>query len=711
MSRPPETTNSCSHLSPQSYKQERQRGTQRNGVRRAAEPPMMSEPESTQSPRMTRRPSAQGAQVASIREDEEGSPTASAARKRGATVVATASPAVSARVRTQSVGAGSAAAPPQQSVTAPPTPAPRPRGLPKGMDGSGQAGMPQRRRGVARNRESLDLDDIMNGSDGEDDGEEAEATPDIAPPSTPGRGGQRVLNGAPQPPRVPAPGVSRTTRDLMDFLEQGPPQLDAPLPAAPSPIREPSSAKGGRFRNIVSRLARGVSQEQLRGRAQADALAFRGAPPSPAGRAVAGNTVVYAYKPPRPPRPPAPPPPSSFEPPLPDTESARSVRTRVDSVRSPSLNGVAASVTSEDIKSSTGSRRGTPNGSTPTLPISPPASPSTASLTDERAPVPSLQVLAPAPVLASPQVPTPPGTTPTRRLSIQRKAVPVFTDGSASTSPSGAVPPTSPPALSPTSPSANQLHTPEPSELERVRPLRPVRLRSSPSQTPTPIAEHPPPGLNIRLAREDSQSVRSAAPSPVSASAPRSSPRPAASPRATPSPQPSMQSIRPRAPADLEAPPPAAAEVPAPRRSPLPAPPTQMSKNAPPSVDDLVDLRRLMARATTADECRLLLDMCLLRAGAPLFSHAADFTVPAASPGTGEGNSRTAPVPTAPAVPPTPTRAEVEPSVVEMLLSPGAYGEHGAASDTMPRIARSISMCDPLDAAQSKSPRREVFVQ
>ncbi|KAJ3487865.1 hypothetical protein NLJ89_g11671 [Agrocybe chaxingu] len=81
--------------------------------------------------------------------------------------------------------------------------------LPKVPDNNG---FPQRTRVRQRNRESLDLDDVMNGSD--DDQES------LPPPR-----GNQTVRSPPSTPRRAAPhAVSASTRELMDFLAEGPPE-------------------------------------------------------------------------------------------------------------------------------------------------------------------------------------------------------------------------------------------------------------------------------------------------------------------------------------------------------------------------------------------------------------------------------------------------------------------------------------------------------
>ncbi|TFK25917.1 hypothetical protein FA15DRAFT_667903 [Coprinopsis marcescibilis] len=99
--------------------------------------------------------------------------------------------------------------------------------FPKAVNG-GQSGMPPRTRVKQRNRESIDLDDIMAGS------EEEDAIP------VPNRQARAPVS----PKRTTK--VSSSTRDLMDFLAQGPPDSGPPA--------NPISREG---RQMVNFLAEG----------------------------------------------------------------------------------------------------------------------------------------------------------------------------------------------------------------------------------------------------------------------------------------------------------------------------------------------------------------------------------------------------------------------------------------------------------------------
>ena len=114
------------------------------------------------------------------------------------------------------------------------------RNLPP-IDMSG--GIPKRNRtgpkGPARNRESLDLDDVMD----------VEDEISFGPP--------------PMTPKAAAPnGTSSSTRDLIDFLSEGPPEQPSLPPIQTNGLNEKPKA-GGRLRNMFSRGNRQQSTEVL----------------------------------------------------------------------------------------------------------------------------------------------------------------------------------------------------------------------------------------------------------------------------------------------------------------------------------------------------------------------------------------------------------------------------------------------------------------
>jgi hypothetical protein len=91
-------------------------------------------------------------------------------------------------------------------------------------------------------------------------------------------------------------------------------------------------------------------------------------------------------------------------------------------------------------------------------------------------------------------------------------------------------------------------------------------------------------------------------------------------------------------------------------------------------LEDLEDFRRLMARATTADECRLLLDMFMLRSGVALFPSDTEFAVPYPSPVASDGAYM--PLPSAPI---DDGCSPTEASLVELLL--GSHSDNELGND------------------------------
>ncbi|KAG2042121.1 hypothetical protein BDR03DRAFT_889447 [Suillus americanus] len=103
------------------------------------------------------------------------------------------------------------------------------KSVPHGLDVN--QSRPPRTRTVARNRESLDLDDIMGGSDNEDETEKLKSAPCYNP--------QR--------------GISASARELIDFLAEGPPEP----PTSPTNINSGylmTPKKTGRLQRMISKI-------------------------------------------------------------------------------------------------------------------------------------------------------------------------------------------------------------------------------------------------------------------------------------------------------------------------------------------------------------------------------------------------------------------------------------------------------------------------
>lgn len=132
---------------------------------------------------------------------------------------------------------------------------------------------PTKTRRVQGKRESMDLDDIMNGSDEE------------APPAAPGK--------PTSTPRKSTYAVSKSTREMMDFLEQGPPASQGPPhvtkdsrdlvdflkqgpgdDGTPMPPMSPDKKGSGRLQRMISKLSmnpeRGARAEDSSSRGQAN---------------------------------------------------------------------------------------------------------------------------------------------------------------------------------------------------------------------------------------------------------------------------------------------------------------------------------------------------------------------------------------------------------------------------------------------------------
>jgi len=172
----------------------------------------------------------------------------------------------------------------------------------------GQDQFPPRTRVVQQNRESLDLDDVMGESDEES----------IAPPPPPVK--QISVVTSPSNPRQHA--VSASTRDLMDFLAQGPPDTggrDASDLFSDPQAGESGKSKGSRrLQKMISKLSlgggdkvRGSHDELSRTKTPQNASRSQLDPTSTTNLSSLANRPI----PPRPPPPVSPPSPSldSFE--------------------------------------------------------------------------------------------------------------------------------------------------------------------------------------------------------------------------------------------------------------------------------------------------------------------------------------------------------------------------------------------------------------
>ncbi|KAG6856789.1 hypothetical protein H0H87_000757 [Tephrocybe sp. NHM501043] len=220
----------------EAYKQEKERGNRRPPVSFKPESDLPQPPPPPPPPRATGRRSSIY-RVDSIKEDDEegaSKPPLPLTRNRQASVSSppTTSPPPS---RVRSVSTSSPSTHPMASV--------QNRRHVNMVQGPS---FPPRTRKIQRNRESLDLDDVMAGSDDEE----------IAPPAaasktpvkaTPKRNGQHV---------------SASTRDLIDFLSAGPPPdaggslVDIGADGLPYGSSQNGKPKGtGRLQRMISKLS------------------------------------------------------------------------------------------------------------------------------------------------------------------------------------------------------------------------------------------------------------------------------------------------------------------------------------------------------------------------------------------------------------------------------------------------------------------------
>ncbi|KAL1679969.1 hypothetical protein EV122DRAFT_262864 [Schizophyllum commune] len=175
----------------------------------------------------------------------------------------------------------------------------------RGAQGFNADPYPQKTRRVQRNRESMDLDDIMNGSDDEEEAQVVTAT-QIKAPQTPVRrsppttAGTRELidflnDGPPDarrlppshvPPRTPIratsshsstpsnkPAVSKATQDMIDFLAQGPPptvEFSPNVTVSPSNDSTSSRKGSGRLVRMMSKLSMNDRRERAGSEATTD---------------------------------------------------------------------------------------------------------------------------------------------------------------------------------------------------------------------------------------------------------------------------------------------------------------------------------------------------------------------------------------------------------------------------------------------------------
>ncbi|CCM03353.1 uncharacterized protein FIBRA_05482 [Fibroporia radiculosa] len=139
-----------------------------------------------------------------------------------------------------------------------------PHPSPHRQNSLGMPGMLARARKIGRNRESMDLDEIMAGSDEESSVLEtdefgARSTLKV-PRSTPASPGQQKQK----------PHISQTARDLIAFLDEGPPGevMNSRMATANTSVIsfESSRTRSGKLSRMMSKLTIGSSTEKMNGR-------------------------------------------------------------------------------------------------------------------------------------------------------------------------------------------------------------------------------------------------------------------------------------------------------------------------------------------------------------------------------------------------------------------------------------------------------------
>ncbi|KAJ4472935.1 hypothetical protein C8J55DRAFT_537239 [Lentinula edodes] len=239
-------------------------------------------------PRPFRRPSAPN--VSSIVEDEEESPISRPSHPRMRQTSVASPPPQTLLIANTRARSQSAAAPPVKrkasktalaSSSASPSAAimqNREHRIPHAFDGPG---IPQKTRKVQKNRESLDLDDVMAGSDDEEFDETeivspsksfASSTPSNMRVSARTKELMDFLNDGPPPtgsydfggrPPINHSPVSKAGRELIDFLAEGPPDFGPPSQAVTD--NGSTKSKGsGRLQRMISKLKLGESDKGSR---------------------------------------------------------------------------------------------------------------------------------------------------------------------------------------------------------------------------------------------------------------------------------------------------------------------------------------------------------------------------------------------------------------------------------------------------------------
>lgn len=426
-------------------------------------------------------------------------------------------------------------------------------------------GVPARMRKVVRNRESIDLDDIMGGSEGE--GEEAEdQVEEISVRSKAPRHGAPASIASQRQPYI-----SQSARELIAFLDEGPPEdADPPRPSMANASVlsfDSSKSRSGRFSRMMSRLTIGGSMEKMGG--HSDDTPRTPKTPRSLGRKPSTSNI--------------PPPPAYRPPSLASKRSFPSVV--ISSPRSVQPPPIPASpeplVTSPSVRS-------------PSSAVSaPPMQARSLSATSQVS----------VPEESGQRTPSP------RRGGSVRKAVPPWEDGGAERPPV--------PARSATTDSDTSAPSRNGSVRGEVQGLRLHRNGdSSPGEQHSSENDGP---------RQRTLSIQTSMPRPVNGRMKTPSPKDG-EPRLLSPPTPRRSPIpRKPPPSPIES---DAGPAPLPLASPTPSTgkSSRRSSKLRTGITSaaVADLRRLLAAATSADECRLLIDMFFARHGYPYGAVAVD---------------------------------------------------------------------------------------
>ncbi|KAF8345563.1 hypothetical protein F5887DRAFT_884708 [Amanita rubescens] len=262
---------------------------------------------------------------------------------------------------------------------------------------------PVRTRKVQRHRESLDLDDVMNGLDDDIPSSAKQTKPPVA---------THTIHSEPA-----KKGVSQSTRDLMDFLSEGPPETPSMGSSFDGPSASPKMSATDTARKTPGRLQRMISKLSIGGSDRPDGRDGLRTPTKPTPPPVPylptkppsiASLPPLANKPipPRYPRPPSPPPSSPSQ-----SSTDEPIGTRAKKSSAAEQEGKSINVNHHGHKSSDRAYPITPASSSRVSPAHDPVSLPPQTLTRSpsfRKPVPPI-----TPLVSPPTETVPPAVRPT----------------------------------------------------------------------------------------------------------------------------------------------------------------------------------------------------------------------------------------------------------------------------------------------------------